>query len=156
MKHFSLLLITLILILSCDTSEQLLVNGSIIHEETTDCGYFSVEASTYIVDVVKLSFNGNFEICPSSLIVRFNKSIIDNSNIMFYYNGEYVRNPNVIIQTVDKSELLVKINNDFPIKYSKNSIIEIMPSDFIKCKSGQIIKDVILIGRRKGLSNKRQ
>lgn len=132
----------------CDTPSALLVNDFDSYSITSEHGSVKISGSTLENDRITLSFMGDFVVNIDSLKIKANGFPVERNKVSVLYKNKIQDIPNESIHICGNDTVSVIIKNIFPLKYSNDSFIDIMPSTFILCDNVPLIKNVIRIRKK--------
>lgn len=130
---------------ACDVPSTLLVNNAPTYCTSTQCGAVKIKGATLFSDRIMLIFAGDFMVNIDSLKLKANNVPIENKNVDVFYRSKLLEDTNRTIQINGNDTISLIIKNKIPIKYGKNSYVEITPSSFILCNGKSLITNTIKI-----------
>lgn len=146
MTHLKILLfLTTVVLIGCDKSVPLEINSNEIYTVETTCGKIEFRASTFSrwITIYQETKSGEFELNLDSLTVLVcPKEVANIDTIKFYSKDKVISNTKRISKSGDIIRIYFILEEPRPTSIGK---LLILPSNYITCKSKQLISDTIRI-----------
>jgi hypothetical protein len=142
LKRFSILIVIISSLFSCDPIYHFGINGEKKYKVTCDNGIIEITANKLLQSyrICVNSIDRDFEVNVDSLKFNFIPTSLNQSvNIYYMYKGEKIRGQNILEENQQ-----LNISLEFP-KYSYPTDILILPCGFILCNDRPLITDTIRI-----------
>lgn len=127
--------------ISCDISKPFVIDGKKEHVLSGECGAIKIKGSSFMsLVIMSFTFDGKYFVDTDSLKIESFFSETEVTNLSFSLNNKKLTSTKI----ESKEGEILTITFDL-INKRKNSMISLLPSNFIKCGDEPIITDTVKV-----------
>lgn len=143
------LLLLVFLGISCDRSEQFVIDGQKKYILSNQCGTITIKGSSFSTFVmVGCTFNGKYSVNTDLLKIEAASSEDTVMNIRFRLNNKGLTEKEIEIESCETLSIDFNLQSTVPYQKSTGTVL-VLPSNFILCEDKPIITDTIRIQLKK-------
>ncbi|NCB44784.1 MAG: hypothetical protein EOM59_19510 [Clostridia bacterium] len=134
---------------SCDNSEQFVIDGKHEYALSDECGIIKIKGSSFAtLVIIGCTFNGKYQVNTDSLKIEAISSEDVITNIHFRLNNEDFVGKEIETKGGETLTLYFNLKSSESYQSSSGTVL-LLPSNFIICENKPIIADTIQIQLKK-------